>query len=42
MYDIRALPDDVLRRLSRVHPQLWINGQATPNPFHADLARLFA
>jgi hypothetical protein len=41
-YDTRALPDDVLLRLSRVHSQLWINGHAAPNPFHVDLACLFA
>jgi hypothetical protein len=35
MYDARAFPADVLLRLSRVHSQLRIDGQATPNPFHS-------
>ncbi|MCU1664493.1 MAG: hypothetical protein JWR58_4558 [Pseudonocardia sp.] len=40
MYDARGFPADVLLRLSRVHSHLRIDGQATPNPFHVDLARL--
>jgi hypothetical protein len=40
-YDTRTFPDDVLRRLSRVHSRLWVDGRATPNPFPVDLARLF-
>ncbi|NMI00478.1 MEDS domain-containing protein [Pseudonocardia acidicola] len=40
MYDTRTFPDDLLLRVSKVHSTLWIDGEATANPFHLDLARI--
>jgi MEDS: MEthanogen/methylotroph, DcmR Sensory domain len=42
LYDTGRFPDDLILRLSKVHSQLLIDGEATPNPFHVDPARILA